>query len=293
MPIVKHIRLGSMAVNTNPNRDFGRATAMVNCDSDKTNEVAKRKGYIRRIQQQLCGPVRLLHSFGGLCGRFYQMVDGGGLIYISGDQGSGPLSSELSVDGDEVGTGQGDDLPGNDVTPGGGGSEEDSNGVFILGSGPSRVDSASTPSSTETDSGEEIGATDFSFSADLSALHTVDLTWTFKGTNPPDAYIEIWKSTTGEPFLSEDAELAFRYIGWAGTTTDTIDEYASKVYYSILYYWPGVDVYGPYTDSTDQQVGKFSIIIPENIVEDVENTIDIQKLYNDCLLYTSPSPRDS
>uniref|UniRef100_A0A6M3KGX8 Uncharacterized protein n=2 Tax=viral metagenome TaxID=1070528 RepID=A0A6M3KGX8_9ZZZZ len=77
------IRLGSIDRGTSTVREFGRAWDVRNVDIKKTNEISRRPGYQRRIEQQQTGPVRLLFPCQGLCGRYPKLVDGGGLVTIT------------------------------------------------------------------------------------------------------------------------------------------------------------------------------------------------------------------
>ena len=84
MPNARAIRLGSLNTELGETRDFGRAYTLQNVDILKTNEISRRKGLVRRLEARAAGPIRMLHSFGGICGRFYSYFDGGGLISIVG-----------------------------------------------------------------------------------------------------------------------------------------------------------------------------------------------------------------
>lgn len=88
------IPLGSLDSRSNPVREFGKAQDLKNIDFDILNEPEKRKGYVRRLSQQRSGPIRLLFSYGGLCGRFPQFVNGGGLLLVSDEAtGSGVVGA--------------------------------------------------------------------------------------------------------------------------------------------------------------------------------------------------------
>jgi hypothetical protein len=84
VPNSRAIRLGSLNTELGETRDFGRAFTLQNVDILKTNEISRRKGLVRRLEARAAGPIRMLHSFGGICGRFYSYFDGGGLISIVG-----------------------------------------------------------------------------------------------------------------------------------------------------------------------------------------------------------------
>ncbi len=85
------IRIGGLNTQLSEVRDFGRANAMRNCEITKCNQVERRKGYIRRLNVQQAGPIRMLHAFKGICGRFYSYSDGGGLVFISGNNYTSPF----------------------------------------------------------------------------------------------------------------------------------------------------------------------------------------------------------
>ncbi|KKM95171.1 hypothetical protein LCGC14_1190870 [marine sediment metagenome] len=90
------IPLGSLESRSNPVRPPGRASAAVNVDIEKTNRVSRRKGFVRRADTQLSGPVRMLFSFQAFSGHFYRYVDGAGLIYVAGSQLQFPAYPSLS-----------------------------------------------------------------------------------------------------------------------------------------------------------------------------------------------------
>jgi hypothetical protein len=90
------IRLGSLNTEMGETRGFGRAMDAQNVDILKTNEVSRRKGFVRRLEERQAGPIRLMHSFSGICGRFYSYVDGGGLITLSGPSYWAPTAFSLT-----------------------------------------------------------------------------------------------------------------------------------------------------------------------------------------------------
>lgn len=116
------IRLGSLEKRFRPLRPFaetgpmgGRALDVQNVDIDRTNEVSRRAGYVRRLFGTPEGALRALFPFGGLCGRLPRYLDGGVLLFINdGIQIAppqfDPITAEplddFGVERDGYGTGQ-------------------------------------------------------------------------------------------------------------------------------------------------------------------------------------------
>ena len=257
------IRLGTLDSQSNDVRDFGRASDLVNVDIDKTNEVSRRKGYIRRLSSQGAGPIRFLHSYGGICGRFYQYSAGGGLIKIDGTGGSGSLRNELDLDtnyppdgvtpdpDEDVGTGGGNEE--NTETPGGTGEVSDSNGFVVSGPGVNR----NRDGQEGDDDGIVEDETDpnwsFSFTAAISATNTATLTWGYSDPNGlgSTGYVEVYRVYgSGDP--KTDGILVTRSSDLVGTYDDTVDEYSNDIKYAIYFFLEGVGTYGPYTETIAQ-----------------------------------------
>jgi len=253
------IRLGSLDSKSNDIREFGRASDLSNIDLEKTNAPSKRAGYVRRLGQQLSGPVRLLHSFGGLCGRFYQYNKGAGLFVISGTQGSGALRETLDLDTqypvdpadignkDYVGSGAGN--AGNTETPGGAGSVVTDDGVTVQGPGFWRQPEDVSGVQDLVDSDPTSPDFSFAITAVMSALNTASLSWGYSapdGASADGGYVEVYRLYgSGNPAV--EGTLVTRSSSLVGTYEDTVDEYSDNINYSILFYLGGIGTYGPFS----------------------------------------------
>lgn len=93
------IPLGSLDSRSNPVREFGRAQDLQNVDIEKLGEITRRKGFIKRLDSTYGGPVRLIFAYGGLCGRFPQLVGGGRFITIT--EGDPPTFDAPGIYGED------------------------------------------------------------------------------------------------------------------------------------------------------------------------------------------------
>ena len=268
------IRLGSVDSKSNVVRDFGRAGDVRNVDIEKTNEISRRRGYLRRLDTQLSGPVRILHSFGGLCGRFYSYTAGGGLIYISGTQGSGGLRETLDMDTQypadpddvndptEIGSGEGN--AGNTETPGGAGTTTTDDGADVATPGLWRTRDDVSNWSGSIDGDADSDDFSFSFTSSLDSLNTVSLEWAFTDTANIDATGAVYiYRLYGTGDVRTEGTLIRTETNLSGSFTDTVDEYSDDIQYAIVWGIDGVGAYGPYSpDTISQQFRTHTLTLP-------------------------------
>lgn len=82
------VKLGSLDMRRSEIRALDSAEDIQNVDIERLGEPQRRPGFVHRLMHQSSGPIRLLFPFQGICGRFFQILDGGKYISIAGE----PLS---------------------------------------------------------------------------------------------------------------------------------------------------------------------------------------------------------
>ena len=295
------IRLGSVDSKSNVVRDFGRAGDVRNVDIEKTNEISRRRGYLRRLTSQMSGPVRFLHSYGGLCGRFFSYADGGGLITVGGTQGSGGLRETLDLDtqypvdpadvGDPTEIGSGEGNAGNTETPGGGGATTTDDGVLVISPGMNRERDDVSTARDSIDDDPDSADFSFLFTASLDVVNTTTLTWRFEnpGDDTAKGYVEIYR-LYGSGTAVSDGTLIKTTSNLDSTFADTVDEYQDDISYQILFFLDGVDTYGPFSSSIDQQVHTYSVTAPASADIGTAFNLTIQGVHWDATNDTSYIP---